>query len=588
MLRQPVTERGGENRTSTSRARRAGWSHGVGRVLVAAGLLSGAGACSDRSAPVGVSLPVPADSGAGATGDGTGSLSAEALYLRHCAACHGVEGHGDGPAAEQLYPKPRAFRDSPFRFMPAGGTGRLGVSALAATIGRGVPRSSMPGFAGVLTVQEIDALAGHVASMAGVVGVGPASATSGPSEKPDFSPWLIEQGRLLYRTQACINCHGATGRGDGEASLGLVDAMGRPVRPGDLGSGLYKSGTSPYDLYRTISQGVPGTPMMGYGPLLIETLPSGGFNDQKVWALVAYVRSLAPADMDLALASLGEASGAEIPIAAAPTPSMLDDPSDEAWLGASRNRVTVRPLWQRVEGGQSITVSAVRTSARIAITLAWDDPSCDVGVDTGVFPDAVAIMFAMGDEVPSLPMALSLPGENPEAPVNIWQWKASRQYDASAGRAHDAEGPRELPADSYHHFGPPPTPVSSEEPGGGQTAVDQDLEVNRRANATSEAAGNVHTNPALSDRSVLEANALGFGTLTYQGADDQDVSATAVWSNGRWFVTLARAIEPGQGSDIDFSRPGRIAVALAVWDGARGDRDGIKHISSWHWLVGSR
>lgn len=28
-----------------------------------------------------------------------------------CAACHGNEGHGDGPLAKTLYPPPRDFRD---------------------------------------------------------------------------------------------------------------------------------------------------------------------------------------------------------------------------------------------------------------------------------------------------------------------------------------------------------------------------------------------------------------------------------------------------------------------------------------------
>src|SRR5262245_47028553 len=35
----------------------------------------------------------------------------QATYLQHCAACHGLDGRGSGPAAEQLYPKPRDFID---------------------------------------------------------------------------------------------------------------------------------------------------------------------------------------------------------------------------------------------------------------------------------------------------------------------------------------------------------------------------------------------------------------------------------------------------------------------------------------------
>lgn len=32
--------------------------------------------------------------------------NAEAAYARYCASCHGVTGHGDGPAAEALTPRP--------------------------------------------------------------------------------------------------------------------------------------------------------------------------------------------------------------------------------------------------------------------------------------------------------------------------------------------------------------------------------------------------------------------------------------------------------------------------------------------------
>lgn len=36
----------------------------------------------------------------------------EELYSTYCAACHGVEGKGDGPAAEALVPQPASLADS--------------------------------------------------------------------------------------------------------------------------------------------------------------------------------------------------------------------------------------------------------------------------------------------------------------------------------------------------------------------------------------------------------------------------------------------------------------------------------------------
>jgi len=36
----------------------------------------------------------------------TSTPNGAALYLRHCASCHGASGHGDGPAAAALTPPP--------------------------------------------------------------------------------------------------------------------------------------------------------------------------------------------------------------------------------------------------------------------------------------------------------------------------------------------------------------------------------------------------------------------------------------------------------------------------------------------------
>src|SRR5690606_4649488 len=35
----------------------------------------------------------------------------KALYAQHCAACHGADGKGDGPAAKGLEPAPSNFHD---------------------------------------------------------------------------------------------------------------------------------------------------------------------------------------------------------------------------------------------------------------------------------------------------------------------------------------------------------------------------------------------------------------------------------------------------------------------------------------------
>ena len=108
-----------------------------------------------------------------------------------------------------------------------------------------------------------------------------AAADARASEPPAPDP---KAGAAAY-AQSCARCHGAAGRGDG------VDAKRFYPRPRDLTLGVYKfrstaSGTPPTDadLFRTITQGLPGTNMPDWQHLSEETR----------WQLVHYLKSLSP------------------------------------------------------------------------------------------------------------------------------------------------------------------------------------------------------------------------------------------------------------------------------------------------------
>ena len=90
-------------------------------------------------------------------------------------------------------------------------------------------------------------------------------------------------GKDVWQNAKCWECHGQTGKGDGEKAAGLKDDFGFPVRPADLTSGQFKSGPSVQDIFRTMSTGLSGTPM----PSFRDSLP-----EQDRWALAYYVLSL--------------------------------------------------------------------------------------------------------------------------------------------------------------------------------------------------------------------------------------------------------------------------------------------------------
>jgi cytochrome c oxidase cbb3-type subunit 3 len=83
------------------------------------------------------------------------------------------------------------------------------------------------------------------------------------------NPAAIQEGASLFRAN-CSPCHGLNAQGGG--------------RGPDLTAGRWVHGSSDADIFRTITRGVPGTEMS-----------ANGFEDSETWAILAYLRSLAPA-----------------------------------------------------------------------------------------------------------------------------------------------------------------------------------------------------------------------------------------------------------------------------------------------------
>lgn len=79
---------------------------------------------------------------------------AAALFLEHCAICHGEIGDGRGPRRASLYRKPPDFRDPLWR-------ASLTPDQLRASIRNGLPGSDMPSWK-LLGESAIAGLADHV------------------------------------------------------------------------------------------------------------------------------------------------------------------------------------------------------------------------------------------------------------------------------------------------------------------------------------------------------------------------------------------------------------------------------------------
>jgi DMSO reductase family type II enzyme heme b subunit len=503
----------------------------------------------------------------------------DAMWVQHCVACHGAEGRGDGPAAEQLYPKPRDFKGSPLRFASTGGGKFQVIGAIERSIATGVPRSAMPGFHNVLTDSEISGLARKIHDLRGAQEAAPDSDVAldlGP--KPPLTPELVGRGRELYVALGCVACHGESGHGDGPTAKNLRDSIGKPVLPADLASGLFKSGQDGHSLARTILKGVPGTPMTPFEVALLRKDENGNVDATDVWALVYFIEDFTPRRGER-----GESSGSRIVARRVREASMLADPTSIHWLGVPAQQLALRPLWQRVETTHEITVRAARDEESIAICFEWADASLDLIKGQAEWPDGVAVMLAPDGKVPALPMGVSIPGFLASGKVNVWHWRADRQVEAILHRACGG-AEFEPVADSATVIfaeGSTSIPAILEVPGG----MNYDGFADSPDFLSAVVAGNREHEAPVSARAALESLAVGFGSLTPTPESEQDLSAAAVWSSGVWRVVIRRPLTSRGIDDIPIESGTDVPVAFAVWNGARGDRAGVKQITSWHWLT---
>jgi mono/diheme cytochrome c family protein len=134
------------------------------------------------------------------------------------------------------------------------------------------------------------------------------------SDRADAIKASIARGQELFvgKVANCSKCHGEKGLGDGQTTdyddwtkdwtlkVGLkpeereklIPLLARgalaPINaiPRNFAEGVFRGGSSSQDLYRRITQGIDGTPMPA------ATFVEGQFEQQDVWHLINFIRSL--------------------------------------------------------------------------------------------------------------------------------------------------------------------------------------------------------------------------------------------------------------------------------------------------------
>ena len=236
----------------------------------------------------------------------------QTVYMKRCVQCHGVNGDGNGPVADHLYPRPRDYTKGTFKFTSTPYGYKPRREDLIETVRRGVTGTSMPRFNRIKD-KEVLAVVDYVMVLAqrGELEYQLAMEADASEElDPDYVPEFVEDvihrwktarsnltqpltpqpeltadrarlGRTAFLSKGCSKCHGDDGRGHTKDNIGK-DSWGFATRAADLSSGMLHGGQQPVDVYRRIMNGINGTPMPGFRSALQN-------EPETLWNLVAYV-----------------------------------------------------------------------------------------------------------------------------------------------------------------------------------------------------------------------------------------------------------------------------------------------------------
>ena len=478
------------------------------------------------------------------------------VYNRQCAACHGVNGRGDGEAAYLLYPKPRDFVAARYRLVST--WERVPTDQdLFNTITRGMPGSAMPSWAHLPEKQRW-ALVTYVKSLAEKPITVTPQKKPGPDDdvgegviyvppEPPYNATAKARAKQLFR-DACASCHGWTGKGDGVQKQ--VDEEGFPILPRNLTAGVFKGSPDPVELYRRIVAGIPGSPM---------PMSDWAYGDD-AWHLVHYVRSLS-SDKQRERAEMKK-----FEIVATRVKQLPDHPDSGLWRLTPPVNLHLMPLWWRSQRPEELTVRALHDGKELALLLVWADQTYDhTAIRPQDFRDAAAVEFSLTSDPPFFAM-----GEEGKF-VNIWMWKSERQADLQPAFQDLEKVYPNIGIDSYPNLLRSPV----EQPMRNALTLESD-----KTFVTGWGAGNIVSDPQRKSPAE-DLTAQGFGTLRARPRIDQNANANGVYSVGTYRVVFRRALKPSGEHAAKFQTGTTIPVAFAIWNGSAGDRDGKKSVTIW-------
>jgi len=481
------------------------------------------------------------------------------VYFKRCVWCHGVEGGGDGPSHERLFTKPRNFIQGTFKIRWTNSGELPRDQDLINTVTHGLTGSAMPAWGDFLSQTEIEAVVQFVKSLVQdrdwsdedetvedvitELGTNPWGATAPyyhgiPQED-------IDAGRKLMIENKCFECHGAEGRGDGNPTM--KDDWGFPIVAANWQQcwnfrGARRDHYNPFNVARTISTGLNGTPMPNYRDKI---------SVEDRWKVAAFVNSLCPRK------KIDRLTNKPVPdflIASKYTEGEIStDIADPMWVSSdSAPKIVDRPEGKEDNPRRNY----IALAGQITRGERNFDPKADnLWVSSRWNKDQGIYYLVEYDQ-----RFLSTDPEYPDA-VGI-QWPAKLQDLFGAEKPYFIYGDSKKPVDIWK-----------------ASFLANDYKDTYAINPNATAADAFKL-----DLTVEELNGNGFDAVTVKDETNVKVVASS-YDRGRVKIMFQRALTTEGDMDVQIPSESFIPVAFMQWAGWDKEKDEHQAISTWYYTI---
>ena len=499
------------------------------------------------------------------------SEAGKALYVDKCAHCHGVEGAGDGSAAENLLPRPRDFTRGIYKIRSTESGNVPTDQDLFEIISNGMPGSSMPAWEKLLSEDDRWSLVAHIKTFfEGFEGASPRVIDL--SGIVPYSEESVAIGKAFYVKLGCVECHGVRGRGDGTSAIGLTDEWGFTSWPANLEhSWNYRGGSTTEDIFRRFTGGIAGSAM----PMFLSSFRVGLTDAEAERITALEERDEMTEEEESEYAELEEKAyeyedimlrieeGEEISLE---EQKKLDDAMKPVFEKNWHLANYVKSLGREGRPPAAVGDKVLRSQYRLGDLPGLNDAAWGEIEEASYFPLVGQVVIEPRQFNPSIDSvtAKSFYNENEVAFLFTWDDRTKtlpKEDDETGETVEDAiaiQFPVKVPKG-------PTDPKPYFIWGGRRPVYLWQWKV------------------AEPDK-ITEMNAKGIDSASVQALQSQ-IESEGVYEDGRYRLWVKRSLKTDDKNDLKFEPGVFIPIAFSAWDGDNGDVKTKRAISTWYTFV---